>query len=167
GKSADVWPRRTPDLYQSEPIMLAARLDELPASITIRGQQAGEPWQREVPLSHAQDFRGVSTLWARSKVASLMDGLSRGEMPSVVRGRVLPLALEHHLVTRFTSLVAVDEQPVRPLQAVLRPAAAPIATPATVQMRYPATAVAWPLQVIFGVMSLCLAGVLVALRPAR
>lgn len=167
GQSADVWPRRTPDLYQSEPLMLAARLDELPASVTIRGQQAGQPWQREVPLTHAQDFRGVSTLWARSKVASLMDGLSRGELPGVVRGRVLPLALEHHLVTRFTSLVAVDDQPVRPLQASLRPEPARMPPTATVQMRYPVTGVAWPLQVILGLMSLCLAGALVALRPVR
>ena len=46
--------------------------------------------------------------WARAKVESLMDGLHEGVSPIDVRADVLQLALDHHLVTRYTSLVAVD-----------------------------------------------------------
>ncbi|MEM6638586.1 MAG: marine proteobacterial sortase target protein [Pseudomonadota bacterium] len=157
GKVAEVWPPRTPDLYQGEPLMLTARLSELPRTIAIEGEQVGARWSRTIPLDRTESFRGVSTLWARSKVASLMDGLSRGELPGVVRSRVLPLALEHRLVTRYTSLVAVDDRPVRPLSASLRATPAVHRTPMGGQVPYPAGATGWPLQVMLGLGLLGLA----------
>ncbi len=48
-----------------------------------------------------------------------MDGLSRGRDPVAVREDALAVALEHRLVTRFTSLVAVDDAVARPESADL------------------------------------------------
>ena len=42
-----------------------------------------------------------------------MDRLNEGAGEDEVRDLVLPVALEHQLMSRFTSFVAVEEQPVR------------------------------------------------------
>ena len=43
-----------------------------------------------------------------------MDRGRRGAAEDEVRAAVVETALEHHLVSRYTSLVAVDKTPVRP-----------------------------------------------------
>jgi Ca-activated chloride channel family protein len=40
-----------------------------------------------------------------------MDRLSEGIDPATVRNEVVPVALRHHLVSQYTSLVAVDQTP--------------------------------------------------------
>jgi outer membrane biosynthesis protein TonB len=47
----------------------------------------------------------LAALWARSRVTSLEEALRRGEADAE---QIVALGLEHHLVTRFTSFVAVD-----------------------------------------------------------
>ena len=54
---------------------------------------------------------GVASRWARTKVTDLMDSLHEGADPEFVRGEVVSLALEHRLVTRYTSLIAVEQIP--------------------------------------------------------
>jgi hypothetical protein len=54
---------------------------------------------------------GIATRWARAKVEYLVDALRAGADPDDVRREVVDLALDHKLVTRFTSLVAVEEVP--------------------------------------------------------
>src|SRR5262249_52947351 len=51
-------------------------------------------------------------------------------MPEEADRRILALALEHHLVTRLTSLVAVDQTPSRPDGARLTRADIPLNLPA-------------------------------------
>jgi Ca-activated chloride channel family protein len=56
----------------------------------------------------------VAVLWARAKIDALMDAGRQG-LPEVdVRDAVLDIALTHHLVSKYTSLVAVDVTPTRP-----------------------------------------------------
>jgi Ca-activated chloride channel family protein len=43
-----------------------------------------------------------------------MDGLHRGADRDKVKEEVVAIALRHHLVTRYTSLVSVDVTPARP-----------------------------------------------------
>lgn len=52
--------------------------------------------------------------WARQKISALMDQTSKGGAEEVARKAVLDVALTHHLVSQFTSLVAVDITPARP-----------------------------------------------------
>ena len=49
--------------------------------------------------------------------------------PSRRRGRIIEIALAHQLVTKYTSLVAVDHTPVRPAGADLKTAAMPTNLP--------------------------------------
>jgi len=43
-----------------------------------------------------------------------MDSIHEGADREEVRQKVVEIALKHHIVTRYTSLVAVDVTPVRP-----------------------------------------------------
>jgi Ca-activated chloride channel family protein len=57
---------------------------------------------------------GVAALWARSRIADLLDQLRRGADEDQIRPAAVETALTHHLVSKYTSLVAVDKTPVRP-----------------------------------------------------
>ena len=46
--------------------------------------------------------------WARQKISALMDEAFTGTAEETVRKGVLDVALIHHLVSKYTSLVAVD-----------------------------------------------------------
>jgi Ca-activated chloride channel family protein len=59
--------------------------------------------------SIAPEGSGVAVRWARAKVAALQDGLLAGADAESVRSAVVETALAFGLVTRYTSLVAVEE----------------------------------------------------------
>lgn len=107
--TAEMWPARIPDLYRGEPLMVAVRVTDPSAPIVIAGHSSGKPWKSELRLTDPRDESGIGKLWARQKIESLMDRLSEGINPAVVRNEVVPVALRHHLVTQYTSLVAVDQ----------------------------------------------------------
>jgi Ca-activated chloride channel family protein len=62
---------------------------------------------------------GVARLWSRSKIDALEDALRQGGDELAIRPEVVALAIEHGLVSRYTSLVAVDRTPARPDDATL------------------------------------------------
>jgi Ca-activated chloride channel family protein len=109
----EMWPERLPDLYAGEPIILTAKLPVHQGTVTIKGQRLQQNWQISVPLDKEQQSQGIAVLWAREKIAHLMDRLREGVSADVIKKGVTDLALEHHLVSRYTSLVAVDVTPAR------------------------------------------------------
>jgi Ca-activated chloride channel family protein len=80
------------------------------------------PWQVHVPVADAEGKNALSVLWAREQIGSLMDRMREGAPEAEIREAVLALALEHHLVSRYTSLVAVDKTPARTAEALLKSA---------------------------------------------
>ena len=128
-ENAETWPDRIPDLYLGEPVVVGARFGKLPASIRLTGQLDGQAFETVVPLDRAEAGHGINVLWARRKIQSLLDGLHEGDDGEAVRAQVVSLGLTHHLVTKHTSLVAVDLTPVRPgdlpLESLLVPVNAP------------------------------------------
>ena len=108
-------PEKMPDLYLGEPIVLSALVQgPLKGKVVVRGQAGGESWTAEFDLSTAHDGKGMGVIWARRKVEALMDSIHEGADRGEVRQQVVEIALKYHLVTRYTSLVAVDVTPVRP-----------------------------------------------------
>jgi Ca-activated chloride channel family protein len=100
----------------------------------------------------------VGALWARSKIAALMDAMRRGGDAGALRGEVVNVALEHHLVSAYTSLVAVDVTPTAtgPSKAMLVKASLPRGTEmgAIPQTDTPAT-----LQLLLGLLALAAAAI--------
>jgi len=126
---AEAWPARVPDLYAGEPLVVSASLERLEGELRVSGVRAGRVWEARVPLAAGAQGSGIDSLWARAKVASLMDSLREGAAPEAVREQVIALARAHRLVTRYTSFVAVDRTPARPADAPLAHADLPTNLP--------------------------------------
>jgi Ca-activated chloride channel family protein len=127
---AEVWPKRVPDLYSGEPVVVAARLGTIAGDLRISGTKADASWSSDIPLEIGSERAGVHRLWARRKIASLMDDKARGVPEEDVRDSVLEVALKHQLVSKYTSLVAIDVTPTRPDGKGLETAAVPSNLPA-------------------------------------
>jgi Ca-activated chloride channel family protein len=128
---ADLTPAIIPDVYRDEPLVLAARLDKLAGSLQITGRIGDRPWTVTLPLANAAEGKGLSKVWARRKVSDAEVARTLRQItPEESDRTILSLALEHQLVTRLTSLVAVDKTPSRPAGEPLRLAELPINLPA-------------------------------------
>ncbi|WP_315798767.1 marine proteobacterial sortase target protein [Bradyrhizobium sp. SZCCHNRI3043] len=129
--SADLTPAVLPDVYRDEPLVLAAKIDRLAGSLQLKGRIGDQPWTITLPLSGAAEGKGLSKLWARRKIGDAEVAQTMRQMTSEeADGAILKLALEHQLVTRLTSLVAVDKTPRRTDGEPLRLAELPINLPA-------------------------------------
>ncbi len=128
---ADLTPAAIPDVYRDEPLVLAARLDKLAGSVEIKGRIGDRPWVVTLPLENAAEGKGLSKLWARRKIADAeIARTMRQATPEDADKTILALALEHQLVTRLTSLVAVDKTPSRPADEPLKLTELPLNLPA-------------------------------------
>jgi len=114
GSAVDAVPARIPDVYLGEPVTVALRAGTLPPRVVLRGQLGPDRWERELSLQAADAAAGLSVHWARRKIAALLDTRRAGAPDDAVRRAVLDLALAFHLVSPYTSLIAVDVTPVRP-----------------------------------------------------
>jgi Ca-activated chloride channel family protein len=129
--NADMTPAAIPDLYRDEPLVLAAKLDQLNGSVEIKGRIGDRPWILTLPLANAAEGKGLSKLWARRKIddAEIARTMQAATAPDADK-TILALALEHQLVTRLTSLVAVDKTPSRPEGEPLKLTELPLNLPA-------------------------------------
>ncbi len=127
--AAEVWPREPGDLYAGEPIVVLARTDAQEGDVTITGRRAGAPWRARVPLSAGASEPGIGVLWARAKIEALTDAQRSGKPEAALRNAIVEVALAHHLVSRYTSLVAVDVTPTAPAGTVPATAALPTNLP--------------------------------------
>lgn len=133
GVEVETYPSPIPDLYAGEPVVFVGRTaaGAVPAgSITVTGRANGQPWRRELSLAGHDARPGVSAVWARRKLAALEDSRLDGAEPAHVRNESVKLALAYELVSRYTSLVAVDPAPARPQGAPLASGEMPTNLPA-------------------------------------
>lgn len=125
----DISPKQLPDLYLGEPLMFTARSQHDSGELMLSGQRQHQTWQTSLYLQQARPGKGIAKLWARERIASLIDSIHDGADAGKVRQQVITLALQHHLVSKYTSLVAVDLTPARPLNASLHSLAMPVNLP--------------------------------------
>lgn len=111
GGEAEVWPSRLPDLYRGEPLVVTMRVSDPNVRVVVEGRIGNQPWSTALRLTDPLDHSGIGKLWARLKIESAMDRLSEGVGADVVRQQVIPVALQHGLVSQYTSLVAIDQTP--------------------------------------------------------
>jgi Ca-activated chloride channel family protein len=168
---ADAYPAVVPDLYAGEPIVLNVRLRRPPRpgdQLRITGRAPGGTWGAEIPLAGGLDAPGVAALWGRARVEALTDAESRGADAEVTRSAIVETALAHRLVTRYTSLVAVDRTPARAAEAMLKREQVPNLLPHGQSMRaifgFPATATPAPGMRVAGSVAILLASLLLLQR---
>jgi Ca-activated chloride channel family protein len=160
-EAAELYPHEIPDVYAGEPLVLAASYPatwDRPLLTTAFGQAAGLPWRQAV-AGVPSELPGIATLWARRKIEHLIDSRIAGSDEVLIRKLVIETALEHHLVSPYTSLVAVDKTPARATAAALERSNLENAVPAGAQyaLALPQTATPAPLLRGIGAMALLLA----------
>jgi Ca-activated chloride channel homolog len=133
----------------------------VPANVTFTGSIGSTPWTKTVSLKDRPERDGLSVYWARQKIASLMDQQHHGQDDSSTGQSVLDVALAHHLVSKYTSLVAVDVEPVRPTDKSLVTHAMKTNLPEGQDYQaifgLPKTATSGQLQILFGLAACALA----------
>ena len=180
---SEVYPQTVPNLYAGEPVVVSARVPTLNSIVAIRGHSGGEKWVRSLNLAAAPQGE-IALIWARAKVESLKDAMIRGGDYEKLEKAITQVALEHHLITDYTSLVAVDKTPARPEDERLEATEVPLQVPEgqTVDPRmlkpspavrvgslafasgYPTTATPAPLRLLLGLAALLMAAAMLLWR---
>lgn len=135
----DAYPRQLPDLYLGEPILVTAKLTRPVTSVQVHGQLLDHEWNTPVELKGTTPAEGLDRLWAQARIADLEDQLARGGDPATLIGQITDTALTAHLVSRYTSLVAVDRTPARTANAALKHQQIPNVMPAGTHFAQTAT----------------------------
>lgn len=133
-EATEVFPMQAPDLYAGEPLVIAASLPASADPLAVRafGRAAGAQWSSLVE-AEPSTLPGIAQLFARRKIEYLLDSRVDGTDETLIRKAVLDVALEHHLVSPYTSLVAVDKTPARSAAAALERKQVANAAPAGVR----------------------------------
>jgi Ca-activated chloride channel family protein len=122
GVQVDAYPRTVADLYAGEPVIVKAKLSNKlrdGSQVIVSGDSVTGRWERELAIDAGEHSAGVAAVWARARIEELLDQGRRGADPEQTQTAVTETAIRHHLVSKFTSLVAVDKTPSRPKGAGL------------------------------------------------
>jgi len=164
GDSAEYYPEIIPDLYAGEPLWLLARLPSEPTIIDLCGSLNGSDWEQTVngwdATANGPAGDNLAKLWARQKIEALEDSLMFGADPELTRLEITGVALDFGLLTRHTSLVAVDKTPRRANNELLAHSDIPGLLPAGSTSKiagYPATATGWLTQLLLSLFVLTIA----------
>jgi Ca-activated chloride channel family protein len=105
------------DLYAGETITAAFKMNALPDSLEITGKTIDGEFNKTITIDKISGTSGIDILWASRKIDRLTDIFNNtfsSKATELAKKDVTEIALDYHLVSRFTSLVAVDITPVRP-----------------------------------------------------
>lgn len=105
----DVEPIAMPDLFGERPLVLFGKYRKASGSITVRGKTAKGDYKKVMKVKSSmedEDNSAIKYLWAREKIAKLDD---YGKVGTDVKDEVTKLGLKYHLMTQYTSFVAVDK----------------------------------------------------------
>ncbi len=105
------------DLYAGETITAAYKMNALPSSLEIIGKTIDGEFRKNITLNASKNTKGIDILWARRKIDRLTDIHNNAytrRLLELSKKDIVELALDYHLVSKFTSLVAVDITPIRP-----------------------------------------------------
>ncbi len=110
----EVYPQRPPDLFLRQPLLLYGRISQgRTGHVHLTARAGDQPYEANFAFdaSTASFHPGITTLWARQRVEDLVDRwrLSDEDARSGIRASLIAHAIRYRLVTRFTSLVAVEE----------------------------------------------------------
>jgi len=112
-QSMDFWPKPIPDLYFSEPLMVAVKLNKDQKQINVIGQSVHGEFKANLNISEINEGDSISRIWARQKIKSLL--LYKNTQDKKERNtkqQVLELALKHHILSPYTAFIAVDTGPI-------------------------------------------------------
>jgi Ca-activated chloride channel family protein len=128
---SDLQPAQVPDLFLGQPILLGGRYRRPgDAVVTVRGRIGGQPYEGRFPVrlpEQEPSGEAIATLWARARIADLSDRLVSTPDAGLIE-EITTTALDHHLVSAYTSFVAVEER-IRNTTGAVDTVAVPVPVP--------------------------------------
>tara|TARA_R110002124_G_scaffold38253_4_gene121452 strand:- start:9396 stop:11786 length:2391 start_codon:yes stop_codon:yes gene_type:complete len=138
--SVEVWPRPLPDLYAGEPLVALMKLNGAGPELKVSGRLGGRFWEQSVMITGGAAAPGVAGLWGREKIRQLMANMRTASLHLEpkdadaarveIRREIVRTALDIGLVSKFTSLVAVDAEPGRAAGTPMATSQVPVNLPA-------------------------------------
>lgn len=156
--TAEQNPRVIPDLYSDQPVLVTAKLEKFDTNIALSGFQNKNTFSKVFNMNKDGQSNGIAKLWARNQIEDLTDDymLNTEADNSLLQEQITQLSLKYHLVSPFTSLVAVDKNP--DLSRLVAIQARDIHQIETLsQVSYPQTALGWKWQLILGLFLIFIA----------
>jgi len=151
-------PKVIPDLYSDQPVMITAKLQQFNTDIVLSGFKNKNTFSKTFSINKDGNSKGIAKLWARNQIEDLTDDymLQTKTDNNLLQQEITELSLKYHLVSQFTSLVAVDKNPE--LSRLVAIQARDIHQISTVeQINYPQTALGWKWQLTLGLILIMIA----------
>jgi len=125
----DISPKFIPDLYLGEPLAFSVRMDKPVGEIQVTGRLGQVEWKKMVKVQASDNEKGIAVDWAKRSIDEWQRSYLHGISRDVAKEKITELGLEYHLVTKYTSLVAVDKTPSRPVEAPVETKSIPSVMP--------------------------------------
>ena len=101
-------PRRMPALFAGQPLFITAKVIRRGNKpITVTGTLGDGAFKKRLQPLPGTAPRAVTSTWARQAISNLEDDLLWGERPAL-EAKIKEISLEHQVLSRFTSFLAVD-----------------------------------------------------------
>lgn len=172
-QQVEVYPKKLPDLYFGEPLQIALKSEFPITSVQITAETVSTPFYQQLIINDNQSSKGISSLWARRKIESLLDSLVIGANKEKIKSLVIATSLNHQIISPYTSFIAIEKPPedlslfaknnLSPLQkSRARKSAASKGNGKIIQahesllVAMPQTAIGWQLQLLIGLALLLL-----------
>ncbi|HEY9678402.1 MAG TPA: VIT and VWA domain-containing protein [Drouetiella sp.] len=116
----EVYPREVNDVWAEKPLYFKGRYTKAGAgTVTLKGYVGGKLYTQTLNVTLPEinhDNEVLGAVWARAKVDRLMSedylGVQSGNVNKELRDEIVKTALDHHIMTNYTSFVAVEEKTV-------------------------------------------------------
>ncbi len=116
----EVFPHGISDVWAERPLYICGTYTKGgEGTVTISGYSGGKPYKQDlhVVLPETQAANDVlAPIWARQKVDRLMSedwfGAQTGKPNKELKNEIIDVALENHIMTQYTSFVAVEDKAV-------------------------------------------------------
>ncbi len=113
----EVFPKEVGDVWAERPLYFKGRYDHGGrGTVTLSGYAGGKPYKQTLNVNLPDQCSGneaLASIWARAKVDRLMredyQGAQSGQMKKELKEEITNTALKYHIMSQFTSFVAVDE----------------------------------------------------------
>jgi Ca-activated chloride channel family protein len=172
-QQVEVYPKKLPDLYFGEPLQIAVKSQFPITSVQITAETISTPFYQQLNINDNQSSKGISSLWARRKIESLLDSLVIGANKEKVKSQVIATSLNHQIISPYTSFIAIEKPPKKlflfaknnlsPLQklrtqksAVSKDNGKTIQGHESLLVAMPQTSIGWQLQLLIGLSLLLL-----------
>lgn len=118
----DVQPKIVPDVFENGPVVVTGRFTK-PAKGTVflRGYAGDKRIKQRVAVDFGDaktDNPALEALWAREKIDELQaqdyQGAQSGNPDAKIKEQIVQTALDHNLMSQWTSFVAVEQRVVNP-----------------------------------------------------